>query len=160
MTGAREYDHTQRSPLGWLLGLVALVAAFAAAANYDRPLDLGLILAVSAIMGLAGACFGRMTVRDEGECLAIRYGPLPVFRKRIPYSQIVSVERGKSALIDGLGIHCIPGRGTTYNLWGRDCAVLRVAGKTIRVGSDDADGLVEFLRGRLATSGRPAPEQS
>jgi hypothetical protein len=148
-SAATGYDHTQRGPLGWMLGLVALAAAFAAGASYDRPLDLALMLGVAAILGFAAACFGRMTVRDEGRHLVIRFGPLPVFRKRIPYAEITAAEPGKSALIDGLGIHCIPGRGCTYNLWGRDCATLTVKGRTVRVGSDDVDGLVEFLRGRL-----------
>jgi len=35
--------------------------------------------------------FVRLTVRDEGDCLAIRFGVLPVFRKCIPYSAIEAV---------------------------------------------------------------------
>lgn len=52
-------------------------------------------------------------------------------------------------MVDGWGIHKILGRGWTWNLWGFDCAELRVDGQTLRVGSDDADGLVEFLKTRL-----------
>jgi len=93
--------------------------------------------------------FKQLTVRDEGECLAIRYGPLPVFRKLIPYSKMESVEQGRSAIVDGWGIHWIPGRGFTYNLWGRDCAILMVEGRVFRIGSDDAEDLVAFLRGKV-----------
>jgi hypothetical protein len=51
--------------------------------------------------------------------------------------------------VDGWGVHWIPGRGTTYNLWGFDCAVLLVNGRIVRIGSDDAEGLVEFLKAKI-----------
>ena len=57
--------------------------------------------------------------------------------------------RGRSSWIDGWGIHWIPGRGYTYNLWGFSCAKLDVRGRTVRIGSDDADKLVEFLKSKL-----------
>ena len=53
------------------------------------------------------------------------------------------------SLIDGLGIHYVPFRGWTYNLWGFDCVVLELGKKTLRIGSNDADGLLTFLRSRI-----------
>jgi hypothetical protein len=146
-----DYEHTQKGPLAWMLGVVTLAAAVAAVSSglVGRWLDVALIGGVALIMLLAALCFSYMRVRDDGDGLAIRYGPLPVFRKKIPYADVSAVERGKSKLIDGLGIHWVPGRGWTYNLWGTDCAVLTVKGKTVRVGSNDADGLVSFLESRL-----------
>lgn len=94
--------------------------------------------------------FGSLTIRDEGEWLALRYGPLPVLRKRIRYADITSVEAGRTSIIDGWGIHYIPGRGWTYNLWGFGCARLTLGRKVIRIGSDDVDNLVRFLRGKVA----------
>ena len=46
-------------------------------------------------------------------------------------------------------IHCIPGRGWTYNLWGFDCVVVRQGNKTTRVGTDDVAGLLAFLRTKV-----------
>jgi hypothetical protein len=97
--------------------------------------------------------FQRLTIRDEGTWLAIRYGPLPVFRTRIAYADISSVEPGKTSWIDGWGIHWIPGRGYTYNLWGFSCVKLTVRGRTIRIGSDEADKLAEFLKSKSTPAG-------
>ena len=66
---------------------------------------------VGSIVILAALMFTNMTVRDEGEFLAIRYGPIPMFRHRIRYVDITSVEPGRPSIIDGWGIHWLPGRG-------------------------------------------------
>ena len=83
-------------------------------------------------------------IRDEGDCLAIRFGPLPVFRKLIRYADIRGVEVGRTRIIDGWGVHYILGRGWTYNLWGFDCVKLTLGRKIIRVGTDDAEALATF----------------
>jgi hypothetical protein len=93
--------------------------------------------------------FRSLTICDEGEWLALRDGPLPVFRKRICYSDITSVEPGRISLVDGWGIHDIPGRGWTYNLWGFGGVKLTLGRKVIRVGTDDVDRLVAFLWTKL-----------
>ena len=99
---------------------------------------------------LLALMFRSLTIRDEGEWLALRYGPLPVFRKRIRYAEITSVEPGRISIIDGWGIHYILGRGWTYNLWGFGCVKLTLGRKIIRVGTNDVDNLARFLRNKLA----------
>jgi hypothetical protein len=74
---------------------------------------------------------------------------LPVFRKRIRYLDITLVQPGHISMIDGWGIHYLPGRGWTYSLWGFDCVKLTLGRKVIRMGSDDVENLVEFLRGKV-----------
>lgn len=108
---------------------------------------------VGLVVILAAFMFTHMTVRDEGDVLAIRYGPLAVFGGRFRYADITNVEPSHSSAIDGWGIHWIPGRGWTYNLWGFQCVKLRVAGKTVRIGSDDVDNLIRFLRSKARPSG-------
>ena len=49
-------------------------------------------------------------------------------------------------------IHYFPGRGTTYNLWGFGCVKLWLGTKVIRVGSDDVENLVAFLRTKVGQS--------
>lgn len=148
MRAEPSYEHTQQGRVHWILAAVAfllgLMAIFLPAAG--RPI----LFLASAGMALLAFCFVRLTVRDEGEWLRLEYGPLKLFGKRIRYAEMRSVQPGRSALIDGFGIHFVPGRGWTYNLDGFDCAVLRLAGnRTLRVGTDDREGLVEFLARRL-----------
>jgi hypothetical protein len=108
-----------------------------------------LLLVITAIFVLLALMFSSLTIRDEGEWLALRYGRLPVFRKRIRYADVTSVEPGRISIIDGWGIHYIPGRGWTYNLWGFGCVKLTLGRKIVRVGTDDVDNLVRFLRDKI-----------
>lgn len=109
-----------------------------------------LILATVALVLMSLALmFTNLTVSDQGDYMVLRFGILGVFRKRIAYSDITAFAPAKSSLIDGWGIHMIPGRGWTWNLWGFQCVQLTVNGRTIRVGTDDVDGLIKFLTEKL-----------
>ncbi|MGF1582177.1 MAG: hypothetical protein ACFCD0_22870 [Gemmataceae bacterium] len=143
-----KYSHTQRGKLDILLMVVAL-ACFVPAFYIHDPSAYWLSGGVGVILLFAAACFSWLRVEDEGDHLKIQYGPLPVFSKRIPYGIIHEIHEEKSALIDGWGIHYIPLRGWTYNLWGFDCVRLKTTMGTIRVGTDDPQGLAEFLRQKL-----------
>jgi hypothetical protein len=91
-----------------------------------------------------------LRVVDEGDRLAVRYGPVPLFRNRFRYADIAAAEPSKTTYRDGWGIHWLPGRGWTYNLWGFDCVELTYKnGRTVRVGTNDPAGLNEFLQGKL-----------
>jgi hypothetical protein len=151
-----QYEHTQR---GWLLPIFIAVAAvlLGAACLARGSLTVAIFnLCVAAVFVIVGLMFGSLSVRDEGEWLALSYGPLPVFRKQIRYADITFVEPGRTAIIDGWGIHYIIGRGWTYNLWGFGCVKLTLGTKVIRVGSDDVDNLTEFLRGKIGATPFPA----
>jgi len=105
--------------------------------------------AVGALMLVLAFSFRELTVSDEGQHLRIQYGPLPLFGRSILYSSITEVEPGRSRLVDGWGIHWIPGRGWTFNLWGFDCVVLHLGPRIVKIGTDDVEGLLEFLRRRV-----------
>jgi hypothetical protein len=152
------YEHTQRAALHYIFYPVIIALLVLTWAGRDRPAIVLVTLGVAATLILVAMMFQRLTVRDEGERLALRYGPVPVFRKLIHYSDITSVEPGRSSVIDGWGIHWIPGRGFTYNIWGLDCAKLVVQGRIVRVGSDDVEDLVAFLRGKIGD--RQAAEEA
>jgi len=151
-TGAlQSYSHTQQSPTMFLtLGvafavlLVGLVLGRSHPAEAYPPVIIG-----TAALAFAGLCFGSLTVRDEGQTLLLRFGPLPLYRKRLAYSDMAEARAGRTALIDGWGIHSFPGRGTTYNVWGFDCVTLRVKGKKVNIGTDDSAGLVRHLQARM-----------
>jgi hypothetical protein len=145
-----EYEHTQRAPLYWLMLLPGLgVMALAVVAAQDAGATFVMLLA-SAVLLLTAYSFRQILVCDEGAMLAVRFGPIPLFRKRIAYADIASAERDRTSMIDGWGIHWVPVRGWTYNLWGFDCVRVTLHnGRTYRIGTDDPDALARFLQKKL-----------
>jgi hypothetical protein len=152
-----EYEKTQYAPLHYILLALAVTLLMGAWVARAEPAAVIVLVGVAATLVLVALMFGSLTVRDEGDCLALRYGPLPAFRKQIRYTDITAVEPGRTSIIDGWGIHYLPGRGTTYNLWGFGCVKLSLGRKVIRVGSDDVENLVTFLRGKIGASPRREP---
>jgi len=147
-----EYSRTQHGRFHYGL-YVAVAAALAAAwGSRHQPFLMWVVLGVAGLMFLFAQSFHHLTVRDEGDVLAIRFGPLPLLRKRIPYSRITAVEPGRTSLVDGWGVHWIPGRGWTYNIWGFDCVKISLGNRVIRVGTDDVENLVAFLSDRIQQS--------
>jgi hypothetical protein len=145
-----KYHHTQTGPI-WLLLLVLGIAAGASAAlllNND-PVIAAVVGGLSLLFLFLAMCFRSLTVVDEGDFLTVRFGPIPLFRKRIPYDRISNVEPARSSLIDGWGVHFIPGRGWTWNLWGWNCVRLTIDGGTLRVGTDDSERLADVIRSRI-----------
>ena len=131
--------------------------AFAAAcvvASLSLPvLALQITFFVTALfLLLLGASIGHLIVEDEGERLVVRFGPLPLFRRRIPYEDIVEVEMGRTTFLDGWGIHWSPWGGWVWNIWGYDCVVLRLKGGKLKIGTDDAEGLAGFLKSRTSST--------
>lgn len=142
-----EYEHTQHGWWHWVLYAMA-VLVLALAWNTAAPRVLMVVAA--GVFVLLGLAFAHLSVRDGGDALEVRYGPLPVFRKRIPYAEMRRVEKTRSDILDGGGIHYVPGRGWIYNLWGFDCVRITLEDRAIRVGSDDAQELARFLERRIA----------
>jgi hypothetical protein len=143
------YEHTQRAPLYLiLLATAAGILALGWTARAE-PVAFNVMLTVAGILILVSLMFKHLTVRDEGECLALSYGPLPVFRRRIGYAEITSADPDRTSWIDGWGIHWVPGRGYTYNLWGFACVRLVVRERVVRIGSDDVERLVKFVRHKI-----------
>ncbi len=144
----RRYHHKQRAPLHLLLWVIALACAAAALGAGDVvAASVGLACA-ALLVGALALCFQSLTIRDGGDALEIRFGPVPLFQRRVSYAEIRAVRPARSALIDGWGIHWMPGRGWTWNLWGRDCVELDLEHATLRLGTDDREGLCDFLRTR------------
>ncbi len=139
------YHHTQRAPLGLVLfaiGALLLLNAWLARAETPIPLVLG---GVGLLMLLLSACFAHLTVSDEGPWLAVRFGPLPLFQTRLAYNEMQAIEKGRTTVLEGWGIHLSPRGGWVWNLGGFDCGVVRRARGVIRIGSDDAANLAAFL---------------
>ena len=108
-----------------------------------------LLLGLAVLFLLLALSFQHLRVFDAVDHLAVRFGPLPLLGTRIRYDEITSVERGRTSLLDGWGIHWVPGRGWTYNIRGWDCVVVQLGKKTIRIGTDDVENLLAFLQAKL-----------
>ena len=146
-----RYEHTQHGPLHFILFLVgALMFAGGMFAFAKQPIVGWLLIGSAVLMVLFAFCFMNLTVRDEGDYLAVRFGVLPWFKKLVPWKDVESAEVSRSSLIDGWGIHRVPWRGSTFNLWGFACARLLVNGRVVRIGSDDAENLVAAIRRRIS----------
>ena len=145
-----QYDHTQHAPLYLILvgvGIAMLIAGWLVPEQIVRII----LLSSGGLMFLLAQCFGQLTVRDDNDRLLICFGPLPLFRRRILYADIDSVEQTRSTILDGWGIHLSPSGGWTWNLWGFDCVDVRFnKGRKLRIGTDDPDGLESFLKQRVS----------
>jgi hypothetical protein len=144
--GFGRYRHTQRAPLHWLLVLAGIALPLLLMFTSPDEAGLPVVLVVAVGFLLLSFCFQTLTTVDQGDHLLIQFGPLPLFRKRVPYAQIREVAEARTSWIDGWGIHYFPGRGRTYNLWGFDCVRVRVGGRQLQIGTDDPAGLAAFLR--------------
>jgi hypothetical protein len=143
------YSHKQTASLCLILYGVGIIPVTVAVLLGD---DLGIVLgwSVSLILVFLASCFHYLAVEDRLDVLAIRFGPVPLFRRTVPYAYIGSVEVGRTLLLDGWGIHLSIRGGWVWNLWGRTCVVVHFKdGGTLRIGTDDAVNLVEFLRGKV-----------
>ena len=145
-----EHSHPQQAPLCLLI--YALAAVFLALGYFaqDAPPIRWLFPPIGLLMLVLATSIHHLTVEDRGDGLAIRFGPVPLLRRTVRHADIGSVEVGRTLLLDGWGIHMSIRGGWVWNLWGRTCVVVHFKhGGTLRVGTDDAENLAGFLRGRV-----------
>jgi hypothetical protein len=151
------YWHRQKAPL--CLVLYGSALACFALAGVLPPIPgvpgIAFAAAVGLLLAILAPAFHHLTVKDEGDRLAIRFGPLPLFRRAVRYADIEWVEVGRTPLLDGCGgIHYSIRGGWVWNLWGRDCAVVLLKnGGVLRIGTDDAPNLARFLEGEITQPG-------
>jgi len=141
-----EYEHTQRGYWHFAFLLLAAVGwSLALLIPLPPPLP-AFATALAALFALLGLSFMNLTIRDGGDRLLIRFGPIPLLRGSVRYDQITGAAEDRTNWLDGWGIHWVPGRGMTYNIWGFRCVRLQTGKRTIRLGTDDPEGLIAFLR--------------
>lgn len=145
-----RYEHTQTGPLDLILLAVAAAVGTGAHFSDGQPAVKYGLLFLSAVFVLEAASFANLTVRDDGERLAARFGWLPIYRWNVRWDTIESVATSRTSLSDGWGVHWLPGRGWTINLWGYDCVELRVKGRTVRIGTDEPAELAAYIQERIA----------
>lgn len=143
------YSHTQKALLCLILYGSALLCFVLAWQVGDTP---GIFIGggVGLPIGLLAQAFHHLTVVDQGERLAVRFGPVPLFRRTVRYADIDKAEVGRTLILDGWGIHYSIRGGWVWNLWGRNCVVVHFKnGVVLRIGTDDAENLARFLNSRI-----------
>jgi hypothetical protein len=99
-----RYLHTQKAPLclnlyGLALVCVLLTWLVGETSGFFIGSGVGLLIAFLA------PAFHHLTIIDQGDVLAIRFGPIPLFRRTVRYADIEKVEVGRTLILDGWGIH-------------------------------------------------------
>ena len=153
MTADLGYSHTQNAPLCLILygsALACVVLAWMVGETNGIYIGGG----VGLLIALLASAFHHLTVADRGDVLAIRFGPVPLFRRTVRYADIEKVEVGRTLILEGWGIHYSIRGGWVWNLWGRDCVAVHFKkGSVLRIGTDDAENLARFLEGKIAQQG-------
>lgn len=142
------YHHSQRGPWSLLLLAIACVMLVTLVLNVHEPVVQVLCPSIAALFLVLAACFHELTVADRGDRLAIHFGPLPLFRRSLPFSEITGIEPGRTLLVEGWGVHLSPRGGWVWNIWGRDCVVIHRGRYLLRLGTDDVENLVSYLKER------------
>ena len=123
---AASYRHRQRAPWHLVLDAIGVALLVAAWLSIEPPFVRWFLVGMAALFLLLGASFRHLTVEDQGDHLDIRFGPLPLFRRRVRYVDIRDVEVGKTMLLESWGVHMSPRGGWVWNIWGRDCVVIHL----------------------------------
>jgi hypothetical protein len=152
---ANGYDHTQRGMLHYLVGLSGgLCLAGALVSGPGNPIFMVLV-AAACLMMFIGACFVYLRIRDDGDRLSIRFGPVQTFGTSIRYENIAAVEPSRTTFLAGWGVHGLPFVGVVYNIHGYACVKVtfkRPHGlfrfRYMAIGTDDPEGLAAFLSGK------------
>lgn len=148
-----EYDHIQKGVLQPILLALAVICLGIAFFLRDTPAYMIVfITAAIACVVLSFAC-GHLAVRDDGDRLSVHFGPIPLFKKSVPYAEITAVEKDRSPFLSGWGIH-LTRKGWLWNIGGFDSVRIDMGTQSILVGTDDSTGLVSFLMSKvIADSG-------
>lgn len=139
-----EYEHTQRGVVRLILLISAVFFLVIAFATWKTPPLVPVFLAAVIVYVLLAFSLSTLTIKDEDDHLAVRFGPLPLFKKRIPYSEITAAEQTRSTFLAGWGIHWTR-RGWLWNIGGFDCVRIELGKTGILLGTDDPNGLTAFL---------------
>lgn len=144
-----RYHHTQTGPWHFLLFSIGLLQAYLAVAlRNEAPLNI--IFAITAsLMLVLGFSVRSLTIEDVGDGLSVRFGPLPLFKKKILYRDIASAKVTHTTLLDGFGIHYSLRGGWVWNIWGYPCVHLQFRKGQMWLGSNEPEKLLAAIQKKL-----------
>lgn len=146
-----HYQHRQSGTKALVLIPIAAVVGVTVMLTLNGPtrppliVPIAIIGAVVALVTVIVAIFSTLIteVTDDAVVVGFRFGAM---QRRIPFSDIVRAERASIAWWHGTGVKY--GWTTTSYLVrpGPAVALVLKSGRTLRIGTDDPDGLLAALR--------------
>jgi len=140
-----KYKHTQIGTLLIIaLGAGVLMAGYMAVQLHFNPGALALVIFLLVCLGV----FASLTVEVDDQTLKIQFG-FGVIRKVFLLRQVASFRIVENPWYYAWGIHFF-GKGWLYNVSGTQAVELELKnGKKVRIGTDDATGLMQSISARL-----------
>lgn len=161
--GKRRYEHTQVGRViiaavmlvmiviigtQFVLGGSLVMGSLSVPAEEDLTVLIGGILIPLTVLGILVVvvlCFGTLTVAVFDDAVRIRFGPIALFRREFPLSEIASVTAVTNPWYYGYGIRWTP-KGPLYNVSGKDAVELELySGKNVRIGTDEPGVLLREI---------------
>ncbi len=140
----KPYQHTQ---IGYAIIISFSVAEIGIIVSFVLKREMILLLPLI-LISIVEILFFLLTVRADKTLIHLKFG-IGLIQKTIPLSDISSCKIARSSPLCGWGIRCI-GNGWLYNVSGLDAVELSLKnGRRIRIGTDDPQGLMEAIQGRI-----------
>jgi hypothetical protein len=141
----QHYYHRQTNlvPLGFLAG-TALIAILAWITFAPAKIPVVVVIVPIVFAAIAAVIFTTMTVEVTDSEFTFAFG-LGVMRRRIPRADIVRVEHSMTPWWYATGVKINPTYITYMVAAGPAVAITLAKGMAIRIGTDDADGLLRAL---------------
>lgn len=144
---SKPYSRIQMGYAMLGLALTAEIFMVASFMKYGNPV--GCIL-LTLVLAFLSACFFSLQVTVDHSAVRLKFG-IGLIQKEIPLAQVVSCARVKYFFLSGWGVRRI-GRtqGWSYSVSGWDAVELTLAsGQRIKIGTADAEGLLQAIRERI-----------
>ncbi len=141
------YEHNQWGAIPIVAAVAILLFAGAVIDVSQQPAGAILLVVVAVLIG-----FARLATRvdETGVSWAFTAG---VPRGHIEFTEIYRMERVRTNLLEGWGIHWTWWHGWLWNVGGFDAVEFFLKnGKRITLGTSDAEGLYKAILSRLAVS--------
>ena len=147
-----HYAHTQTSPFRYVVVALLVLTSLAAWSWRAEFWAWVSMVCIAGVFVLILLTLTTLSTQADEDSLWVRFGPLPLFSARVPYNDMLAVKVSRSRVMDGWGIHFLPGRGWTWSLWGFDCVDITRQRGGLRIGSDDAENLAAYLQSQIQAS--------
>ena len=143
----KVYEHNQWSLIPIAVFVAVIVAAGAYGGTAATPPQLFFFVLLVLIVL---AAFARMTTRVDDSGIAWAF-TLGIPGSSLAFADIERVERVRTNILEGWGIHWTPWHGWLWNVGGFDAVQFFLRdGRRVTVGTNDPDTFIAAVNARLA----------